>query len=103
MSGDETHSGSAEAEVDEAQLAPAPAPHPLLEWTGWIGMILLLGAYAARSFKWLEPSSLEYVGINVVGALLVAVICAAKRAWPAFFLEIAWVVLSVPALWGSAT
>jgi hypothetical protein len=84
--------------------APATGPktRPLLEWTGWIGMALLLGAYAARSFDWLDPHSFEYVGINVVGALMVAVICAAKRAWPAFALEIAWVVLSVPALWGGA-
>lgn len=73
-----------------------------LDHLGWIGMVLLLGAYAAVSFDLVERTGLAYVGVNVVGAALVAVICAAKRAWPAFALEVAWIVLTVPALWSGA-
>lgn len=74
----------------------------VLEHLGWLGMALLLGAYAAVSFDLFERTSLTYVGVNVLGAALVAAICAAKRAWPAFALEIAWIVLTIPALWGGA-
>lgn len=79
----------------------APRPSARLEFLGWLGMALLLAAYAAVSFDLVARDAPLYIGVNVVGAALVAVICAAKRAWPAFALEAAWIVISVPSLWST--
>lgn len=77
-------------------------PSARLEALGWIGMVMLLAAYAAVSFDLVARDGVPYVAVNVVGAALVGVICAAKRAWPAFALEAAWILLTIPALWSGA-
>jgi hypothetical protein len=65
---------------------------------GWIGMTLLLGAFALRLGDVLSGTSLVYVVLNVSGALLVGVQCAMQRAWPALVLELGWVVLTLASL-----
>jgi len=96
---------NADGSPDAAPAAHAPADDARsiahLEALGWVGMALLLAAYAAVSFDLVARDAPLYVGVNVLGAALVAVICAVKRAWPAFALEIAWIALSVPALWSA--
>jgi hypothetical protein len=69
---------------------------------GWIGMTLLLGAFALRLAEVWSGTSPAYVAANVVGALLVAAQCAWQRAWPALVLELGWVVLTLLSL-GVAT
>lgn len=65
---------------------------------GWIGMALLLGAFALRLGEVLDGASMVYVVSNVVGALLVGVQCAWQRAWPALVLELGWVVLTLASI-----
>jgi len=58
---------------------------------GWIGMMLLLAAYAGR--HGMGPRT--YALLNLVGASLVGVVCFAEQAWPAFALEIAWAGIAI--------
>ncbi len=85
--------------------APAQQVSPLerrIRLGGWIGMTLLLGAFALRLAEVWSGTAPAYVAANVVGALLVAVQCAWQRAWPALVLEVGWVVLTLLSL-GVAT
>lgn len=60
-------------------------------------MILLLLAYARRE-HW---TATAYASLNLVGAGLLAVVCFAQAAWPAFVLEIIWGAISLRDLWRS--
>jgi hypothetical protein len=65
---------------------------------GWLGMVLLLAAFALRLGDVLGGTSVAYIVLNVVGAALVAAQCALQRAWPALVLEVGWVVLTLASL-----
>ncbi len=65
---------------------------PSLSTTGgWIGMGLLLYAYAMRST--LPPRA--YALLNLVGAALVGIACLVTRTWPALALETAWAAIAL--------
>ena len=81
--------------------APAQQVSPLerrIRLGGWIGMTLLLGAFALRLAEVWTGTSIGYVAANVIGALLVAAQCAWQRAWPALVLEVGWVLLTLASL-----
>jgi hypothetical protein len=67
------------------------------ELGGYVGMVLLLLAYALSTADVLDRSSAAYHGMNGLGAALVAVSVYVKRAWPAFVLEACWTAI---AAWG---
>lgn len=87
------------------ELAPPP-PVPRIaravEGLAWLGTFLLLGAFAAVSNEWIERESFLYVSANVLGAGLVGVVCAWKRAWPALALEVAWIAITLSSDWSVA-
>jgi hypothetical protein len=58
---------------------------------GWIGMVSLLFAYWRREFL----GRIVYAVLNLCGALLLAVNCAAQAAWPATALECAWATIAL--------
>lgn len=75
----------------------APAPPKWMEAAGWAGTLLILGAYAASSLKWIEQGRL-YQTMNLLGALGVGLICWRRRTWQAFALEAAWGTIALVAL-----
>ncbi len=79
-------------------VAAPPAPPPLwAEIVGWSGMLALLSAYGANSFDAMEKGAL-YQGLNLTGALGVAVVCFYRRTWQAFVLEAVWAAIALTAL-----
>jgi len=57
---------------------------------GWIGAFLLLLAYFLLVHKNLTSRSKRYQGLNVLGALLLAVSTYEKEAFPSFWTNVAW-------------
>jgi hypothetical protein len=53
---------------------------------GWIGMVLLLVAFARKD----TLSKRRYALMNLVGAILVGVSALEQQAWPPLALEVAW-------------
>ncbi|MBI1381837.1 MAG: hypothetical protein GC161_12205 [Planctomycetaceae bacterium] len=75
-----------------------PAPPPLwAEIVGWYGMLAILTAYGANSFDVMQKGAL-YQGLNLTGALGVAVVCFYRRTWQAFVLEAVWAAIALTAL-----
>ena len=62
-----------------------------------IGAMLILVAYVAAQVERLDPQSRLYLGLNLVGSVILAVLAATGAQWGFLLLECAWAVVS---LWG---
>ena len=65
---------------------------------GWIGTILIFGAYYLVSFKKIDSDSTNYQIINLVGAAALGINVYHHRAWPALALEVVWAIIAIFAL-----
>lgn len=62
-----------------------------------IGAALILAAYIAAQLERLDPQSRLYLGLNLAGSLILAVLAASGSQWGFLMLECAWAVVS---FWG---
>ena len=65
----------------------------LVESAGWLGACLILSAYFANVSLVLNSDSTIYLCLNVLGAGLLAWNVFVKKSWPAFSLEIVWLLI----------
>jgi hypothetical protein len=68
------------------------------EVIGWLGTLLLLGAYALTSTGRISARSATYHALNAAGAAAVAANVIAHRAWPASVLELCWALIALVSL-----
>lgn len=64
---------------------------------GWIGMILVLVAYALLSTNKIKNGIL-YQMINLVAAVFMAIGVFPKNAWFSFALQVIWAIIGVVAI-----
>jgi hypothetical protein len=67
----------------------------VVEGSGWIGMVLIIGAYIAVSFGWLGGTTLEFQVVNLVGGLAIAVNTYYHKAYPSLAVNIIWSIIAV--------
>lgn len=67
----------------------------LVEIAGWLGTLLILGAYAANVAKTWSSESLFYLATNALGAAFVGWNVFVKKSWSTFALEIAWLTIAI--------
>ena len=65
------------------------------EQIGWIGFILIIGAYLFVTLKLLDVSSTTYHLMNLSGALWLVVNAKHKEAKPLFWLNVVWSLIAV--------
>jgi len=65
---------------------------------GWIGMALLIGAYALVTTGRITGPSLTFQMMNLVGGGALMVNSAYYGAWPSAVLNMVWVVIGVVGL-----
>ena len=70
----------------------------VLDVLGWIGAILLLGAYGLVSFKKLKPDSFAYQAMNIVASILLLANTLYYGAYPSSFVNAVWTVIAVVAI-----
>jgi hypothetical protein len=70
------------------------------EIVGWIGAVLILGAYAMLTAGRLHAKSLAYQAMNVVGALGFIVNSGWNGAIPSAALNVVWAGIGVAAIAG---
>ena len=61
------------------------------------GAFAILAAFAISQFRLRRSDSYEYLGLNLVGGLLLLVSAVAEVQWGFILLEAAWIGISV---WG---
>jgi hypothetical protein len=65
----------------------------LVDAVGWLGMLVLLGAYALLTTGRWRATGGMYQLANVVGGVLLAVNTAYHHAWPSAALNLVWFVI----------
>ncbi len=70
----------------------------LIDIAGWIGMALLIGAYALVTTGRILGPSLRFQLMNLVGGALLMVNSAWYGAWPSAALNLVWVVIGTTGL-----
>ena len=70
----------------------------LVDVAGWIGMALLLGAYALVTAGRLPGTGLRFQLMNLLGGALLMVNSAWYGAWPSAVLNLVWVVIGTVGL-----
>ena len=61
---------------------------------GWIGMVLVLIAYALLSTNKINNGKL-YQSINLIAAIFMAIGLFPKNAWFSFALQVAWAIIAI--------
>jgi hypothetical protein len=70
----------------------------LVDVIGWIGAVLLLGAYGLVSFKKILPDSFAYQFLNVAASILLLANTIFYGAYPSSFVNAVWTVIALVAI-----
>jgi hypothetical protein len=62
-----------------------------------VGALLILSAFAAMQLGAMDPRSRAYLGLNLAGSAVLAVLAFDERQWGFLLLEVVWAAVS---LWG---
>jgi hypothetical protein len=64
-----------------------------------VGALLILAAFAALQFERMRPESRLYLGLNLLGSAILAVLAVSAQQWGFVLLEGVWALVSG---WGLA-
>ncbi|HNU87422.1 MAG TPA: hypothetical protein PKJ94_04005 [Ferruginibacter sp.] len=70
----------------------------LVEIIGWIGAVLITGAYFLNINGKLSSSSRLYIASNLVGGIFFTINTLVHHAYPSMIVNIIWVFIAVAAL-----
>ena len=62
-----------------------------------VGALLILTGYVLAQFRLLDPQSLWYLVVNLLGSAILTVDAWREAQWGFFLLELVWAIVSV---WG---
>ncbi|MCP9751279.1 hypothetical protein [Ferruginibacter sp. HRS2-29] len=69
-----------------------------IEILGWIGAVLIIGAYSLNMFGILKTNSRAYIISNLVGGVFFVVNTFVHKAYPSMIVNIIWVFIAIAAL-----
>lgn len=58
------------------------------------GALLILAAYAAAQFHYVDQDSLSYIVLNLIGSIILAVLAYAESQWGFLLLEGVWAIVT---------
>lgn len=68
-----------------------------IDLIGWLGALLLLGAYGCVSFRRLRAESMVYQLANALGSCCLIVNTLYYRAFPSAFVNLVWIAIAIVA------
>jgi hypothetical protein len=74
---------------------PPSAKSPFIQAVGWLGVVLILGSYAALTFDLTTASSAWYQAANVVGAICIIIETGLRRDRQPMVLNIIWALVAL--------
>jgi len=70
----------------------------LIEIIGWIGTVLIVGAYFLNINGKIKSTSVPYIICNIVGGVLFSIYTYAHRTYPNMVVNVVWVIIAVAAI-----
>lgn len=70
----------------------------LIEILGWIGAVLIVGAYSLNIYGVWKTNSMRYIAANLIGGLFFVVHTFVHHAFPSMIVNIIWVIIAVTAI-----
>ncbi|MBS1496228.1 MAG: hypothetical protein JSU03_00950 [Bacteroidetes bacterium] len=70
----------------------------LIEIIGWIGAVLIVGAYSLNIYGVWKTHSLKYIAANFFGGLFFVIHTFVHHAYPSMIVNIIWVFIAMFAL-----
>jgi DNA integrity scanning protein DisA with diadenylate cyclase activity len=70
----------------------------LIEALGWIGAILVVGAYYFNIVGKIKSNSIGYILCNLIGGIFFIVNTLVHKAYPSMVVNIVWVIIALVAL-----
>lgn len=70
----------------------------LIETLGWIGSVLVIGAYGLNSYQKIKSDSRAFQLMNLVGGILLIINSVYKEAYPFTLINSVWVVIAISSL-----
>lgn len=70
----------------------------LIEIIGWIGTILLVGAYFLNINGKIKSTAVPYILANLVAGILFSIYTYAHRTYPNMVVNVVWVFIAIAAL-----
>jgi hypothetical protein len=62
-----------------------------------VGALLILAAFTAAQFGWLDTKSRVYLVLNLIGSIVLTVLAWYEEQWGFLLLEFVWAIVSA---WG---
>jgi len=69
-----------------------------IEIIGWVGSVLVVGAYCLNLYGVIKTNSMVYILSNLFGGAFFIVNTFVHHAYPSMIVNIIWVVIAVSAL-----
>ena len=69
-----------------------------IEIIGWIGAVLIVGAYFFNINGKLKSSSIVYIISNLLGGIFFTVNTFVHKAYPSMIVNIIWVIIAIAAI-----
>jgi hypothetical protein len=67
----------------------------LIEITGWIGSVLIVGAFALNSLDKIKSNSFWYQLANLVGGICFIINTLHHKAYPSAFVNVVWAFIAI--------
>lgn len=75
----------------------------LVETLGWIGSVLIVGAYALNMAGKLRADQPLYIWSNMIGGVFFVVNTIAHKAYPSALVNVIWVVIAIYSVFKAKT
>jgi hypothetical protein len=70
-------------------------PEFIISTLGWIGSVLIIGAYAANIKGYIKSDDKVYIWTNLVGGIFFVINTFYLKAYPSMVVNVVWVVIAL--------
>ncbi|MEK7461137.1 MAG: hypothetical protein AAB647_02920 [Patescibacteria group bacterium] len=70
----------------------------VINFLGWLGVLIIISAYFLVTFTLVDPQSVLYLILNLIGSLLIVTETFSKRDFQPGILNIVWALIALVGL-----
>jgi len=70
----------------------------IIELTGWLGLLLIVGAFFLNINGKVKSTSVPYILCNLIGGILFFIYTFVHRTYPNIVANLVWIIIAIAAL-----